>query len=187
MIEKMELDIGSLFYILITIIAVIAGIANKKKKKAVVGTGAVKTVEATDGKEGKSTKGGFFSKLEAQLERFATEAKQSIPGLQQEPLIKEEEVGVERDYFESKSDDYDKRQEPELLGNMAAAYEGLYSPDDLQNDPLMEAEGISATDAMEFTHLDEDQERSFEDQQIIEDFDIRTAIIYSTIINRIEI
>lgn len=183
MIEKMEIDIGSLIYILITIVAVIAGIAGKKKK-SVAGSG---TTGAAEGAEEKSTKGGFFGKLEAQLERFAEEAKQSVSNLQQNPVIEEDEVAVERDYFESMSDDYDNRKEPELLGEMAASYEGLYSPDDLQNDPLMEAEGISATDALELIHLDEDQTGEFEDQQIIEEFDFRTAIIYSAIINRIEI
>ena len=182
MIEKMDFDIGSLFYIVITIVIVIAGIVGKKKKPAA----GSRATGAKEGAKEKSTSGGFFGKLEAQLENFAAEAKQSMGNLQQEPVIEEDEVVVERDYFESMSDDYEKRKEPELKVDMAA-YEGLYSPDDIENDPLMEAEGISVTDALELIHLDEYHTGSFDDQQIIEDFDARTAIIYSAIINRREV
>ncbi len=40
---------------------------------------------------------------------------------------------------------------------------------------------------MELDHLDEYEIRDFDYEDIVEDFDLKTAVIYSTIINRIEI
>ena len=177
----MDLDIGSLIYILITVVAVIAGIARKRKKPA---TGGAPAEEG----ESSSPKGGFFGKLEQQLENFATEAKGSLEKMTGQSLSNEPEtVAVdERDYFEKKTDDYEAIDKNDLRNNFAE-YEGLYSPDDEQNFELLESEGIRVTDALEMIHLGEDQERRFDDVKVLEEFDARTAIIYSTIINRIEI
>jgi len=183
--EKMDLDIGSLFYILMAIVAVIGGIARKRKKT---------TTEAPVAEEGsESSKEGFFGKLEKQFEGFADEAKNSMQNLKNDFIpgsapVKEAEYAEvdERDYFEKMNDEYEAADKNDLKNNFAK-YEGLWSPDDEQNDELMESEGISVTDALELSHLDEDQEISFEDMKMLKEFDARTAIIYSTIINRIEI
>lgn len=179
--ERMEFDIGSLIYILITIVAVIGGIAKKKKKQA----GDAPIEEG--GSESKS-KGGFFGKLEQQLEKFAVDAKGSLEGLTGQSSTNEPEPVEldERDYFEKMSDDYEAIDKNDLRNNFAQ-YEGLYSPDDEQNFELLEAEGIIVTDGMELSQLDGDQEMSFNNDEVLEGFDARTAIIYSTIINRIEI
>lgn len=186
-IEKMDFDIGSLLYIIITIIAVIAGIAGKKKKKPAPGAAAEEAF-AEDEVQTESTKGGFFGKLEAQFESFAEEAKRKVNDLQENPVVVENNDIVENDYFDNLNAEHEKGIEAksEIVSNMAA-YEGIFSPDDEQNDPLMESEGISMTDTLEMIHLSEDQTRSFEDLQILEEFDARTAIIYSAIINRLEI
>ena len=178
--ERMDLDIGSLFYILITVFAVIAGIAKKKKKPA---TGEPVGEEGSD-----SPKPGFFGKLEQQLESFVADAKGSLGGLTGQSPAKEpeyEEVD-ERDYFEKLNDDYEAHDKGDYR-NKLSAYEGISSPDDNDTFELIDTDGIAAFDSMELVHLDMDAESSFEVVSELEDFDARTAIIYSSIINRIEI
>jgi uncharacterized protein (DUF433 family) len=181
----MDLDIGSLIYILITVVAIIGGIAGKKKKP---------TKGVTSEEEGSGTPiEGFFGKLGKQLESFSVEAKGSIEGLKNEFIpdtdatTETETVEVdERDYFEKMSDDYDAIDKNDLKNNFAE-YERHYSPEDKQDFELLETEGMSTSDALELFHLDEDSEEIPYDFKDLENFDLRTAIIYSSIINRIEI
>ena len=181
----MEFDIGSLIYILVTIVAIIGGIAGKKKKPA-------KRVTSDEEGSGSPTV-GFFGKLEKQITDFATEAKGSMENIKNEFIpdavatSESEDVELdERDYFEKLGDDYEAIDKSALKNNFAE-YEGLYSPDDEQNFELLESEGISTMDALELTGLDEGQESGIVDFEMLDDFDLRTAIIYSSIINRIEI
>lgn len=194
--EKMDFDIGTLIYILVTIVAVIAGVAGRKKKK-VPAAQPIETGHEQDhdhpADKKKATKGNFFTKLEEQLESFAVEAKQAVADIREEPVVQEDELFAEEDeilYREDVQETDSQKNErvyESILRSESTAYEGIYIPDEYENDPLMEATGINVTDAIELIHLEEDHERSFDDLKDIQEFDARTAIIYSSIINRIEI
>ncbi len=180
----MDIDIGSLIYILITVIAIIGGVAGKKKKPK--------------GARDKNVKPGFLGKLEAQLENFTQEAKDSFGNMKQEPEPgdmeyeeamehkEKEEYVEEKDYFEKLGEEYETDNLNEARGNFAA-YEGLISPDEEQNEVLIESEGISTTGDVAVSNISEDDPWDFDQQDEMEDFDLQTAVIYSTIINRIEI
>ncbi len=176
----MDFDIGSLIYILVTIVAIVAGVAGKKKKKRSL------TNSPSGEEKASSPAGGFFSKLEKQLENFTAETSNSFENLKQEPLVSEEEVVVEKDYFESRFEQVEQETHDDLSSKMAT-YEGIFNPNDEKNSELLASEGISVTDPLELVDLEQDVYNDFDQAKITEAFDLRAAVIYSTIINRIEI
>ena len=169
MLEKMDFDIGTLFYIVVTIIAVLAGVFGKKKKAP----GGSATGQGTANRK------GFFSSLEEQFNSIVEENKPE-----------------EREYAEDYQVETIKHDEPQPVESEQEQgfssesvfnhFEGVYDPNAEDNKLLMDKEGIASTQAP-LEVLDLDGEQGYSDYfEIVEAFDLESAVIYSAIINRKE-
>jgi len=173
----MEFDIGTLIYIIITIVAIVAGVAGKKKKPGAGQPGA----------EDQKATGGFFGKLEEQFSGFIDEARSEFvtEDEQAEPASggQAEDIPVQAyDDPVAVDEDYEKRGD----SNYYAQYEGVYDPDAQTNLDLMEAEAVRTTDPDAIEVIDVEELPQADYFEIVKDFDLGTAVIYSTIINRKE-
>ena len=176
----MEFDIGTLFYILITIVAIVAGVLGQKKKPA---------DGQTDADE-KSGPFGFFSKLEEQLEGVLEEKKDQTEEPSAESVPSEQSDG-NRIYQQADSYDWmsDSESESEEEGYSDSSYnqfKGVYDPGVQENlDSIIEeAEKSTADEEIEVVEV---EDISYPDYfKVVEDFDLGTAVIYSAIINRKE-
>jgi hypothetical protein len=173
----MEFDIGTLIYIIITIIAIVAGVAGKKKTPA-GNTGA---------SEGGSK--SFFEKLEEKIGGFVDEAKETTGSVTEEiraPFTEEEPV-MER---EVASDDNREQDKNYWRNNSESAYDeyaGEYDPDQQENLEQIASEAIRSTnesDMLQVIDMDESYHPDY--YEIVREFDLGTAVIYSSIINRKE-
>ncbi len=158
----MDFDIGNILYIVITIVAVVVGLLGKKKKPAGGGSGTTE----------KQTRPGFLENLERVLQMGQEET--GIKHLQdfEEDIPFEEDVPLE--------------VAPELLNapNILDEYERIMnSPTDGAFE-LISSEGHSMTENVE--EFDMDNESGPDYFEIVKDFDAATAIVYSTIINRLD-
>jgi len=72
----MEFDIGTLFYILITIIAIVASVVGKKKKPA----------DGQHSSEEESGPFGFFSKLEEQIGGLVDDTREGVQQVAEEVI-----------------------------------------------------------------------------------------------------
>lgn len=171
----MDFDIGTLIYIIVTIVAVIAGAAGKKKKP--VATGA-----PTESSEAESQNPGFFKKLEDQLGNIVDEAKSSVQEITDE-FKPSSEQPVDPFFATPVQEEVEERHHESLFDQ----YEGLFDPDAQENQELMESEAVRSTDAGEILHAVEVDEYEHPDYfEIVKDFDLGTAVVYSTIISRPE-
>ena len=162
----MEFDIGSILYIVITLVAVLIGVLGKKKKPGAPGTGEV---------SGKA-RPGFMENLERLL--TMGQENPAIVDLQEfeEDLPTEEERIPE---LESKS-----RWQPMKAPSILNEYERIMQGNQQEASDIYFKEGGSMTESLELIDLDEDSGTSFPD--IVSDFDARKAIVYSAIINRLD-
>lgn len=154
----MEFDIGNILYVVITLVAIIASLLGKKKKPA-----------------GQSKKPGFFENLEQVLKMG-----QEDPALSD---LHDHEADLEAEDAEYEY----LREEDQLMTeqmvteeappSMYADYEGLMAA---AQAPL---DGKASSDQMELIDLDEEDNPDYFD--IVKDFDARTAVVYSAIINRV--
>ncbi len=173
----MEIDFGTILYILITIIVVIAGIAGKKKKPA--------TGEPSGEGGGKS----FFDKLEEQLGGFVDDAREQAQSVKEEfsPGDESAEVSMEQEattaYQAIAREDFPDHDNP----GMYEQYEGVFDPDSEEGLDLLPDEAVRSTeesDSMELVDLEEEDHPDY--FEIVSEFDLGTAVIYSAIINRKE-
>ena len=164
----MEIDIGTLIYILIMIVAIVFGAFNKKKKPA---TGEPVNEEKSSG--------SFFDKLEQQLTGFVDETRASVqsvaedipPGVEQEILSAGE--GEEAD--------------EEITDSLYSGYSGIFDAESVLRSNASNDEGERAIDQSMILELIETDEIQYPDYyDIVEEFDLGTAVIYSAIINRKE-
>ena len=166
----MEFDIGTLLYIVVTIVAIIAGVSGKKKKPAAPQEGS-----------GESSGEGFFDRLEQQLSGFTGEEEEA-------GLAERVEAESEREIWHEE-DEVSFREtveaERESSREKPGRFEGVYNPEMQENLDLIRAEAERSTEAIEVLDLDDtgDHPDYFE---IVKDFDLGTAVIYSAIINRRE-
>ncbi|MDF1570329.1 MAG: hypothetical protein P1P82_01780 [Bacteroidales bacterium] len=174
----MEFDIGTLIYIVITIIAIVAGVAGKKKTPA----------GSSDGSGDGSSK-SFFDKLEEQLTGFADEAKETAGSFAEEikaPFTGDQYV-VER---EVAADDRREQDKTYWQNNIESAYDeyaGIYDPDQQDELEQISEEAIRSTDESDMLQVEELDESEHPDYfEIVNEFDLGTAVVYSTIINRKE-
>jgi hypothetical protein len=174
----MEFDIGTLIYIIITIVAIVAGVAGKKKNPA-PGTGS----------SGEGGSKSFFDKLEEQLSGFADEAKGaagSIPEEVRAPFAEDQPVmsqRIERDDDRIQAQHYLEEDEESAFNE----YEGIYDPEQQENLEQMSAEALRTTDESDMLQVVEMDEPDHPDYyEIVSEFDLGTAVIYSSIINRKE-
>ena len=160
--EKMDFDIGNIFYIVITLVAVIVGLLGKKKKPAGGGSGT----------PGSQARPGFLENLERVLQMGQEET--AIKHLQDfgEDIPFEEEVPPE--------------VATELLDapNIIDEYERIMNRSTDGAFDLVSGEGERMTESMEVFDLDYESGTDY--FEIVEEFDAGTAIVYSTIINRLE-
>jgi len=176
---KMDFDIGTLIYIIITIVAVVAGALGNKKKP----------VPGKQGSSGSSSSGGFFNKLEQQFSEFTSEVKDSVQSTRDEFTMNEAPaetyMAEEQPEYNEVVEEYTEQEESEQ--GEYADFEGIYTPGKEENIDLIQQEAIRATDESEMLEVIEMDEASHPDYfEIVSDFDLGTAVIYSSIINRIE-
>jgi len=164
-ILSMEFDFGNLIYIIATIVAIAVGLLGKKKKPA--GTGAPVGSEP-------EKKPGIFDALGKEMESF----------LESKHIYEDVELGPEIDSeleFEVEDEDLSPVEEV----SFQTEYEGMLNKDMQASYDKIMSEGLSMTTPMEIIDLDEEEEDpDFFD--VDREFDLRSAIIYSTIINRVE-
>jgi hypothetical protein len=172
----MEFDIGTLIYILITIVAVIAGVVGNKKKPA--------GSQPSPGKETGAT--GFFEKLEEQLSGFIDETKgQSMADESVSSFAyDQEEYQTETGFYKEEVDLNTEEFTPSV--SQFADFEGVYDPEVNDNLDLIisEVERTTDDDAIKIIELDENYHADY--NKLVKDFDLGTAVIYSAIINRKE-
>lgn len=160
----MEFDVGNLFYIIITLIVVIVGILGKKKKPAPGSTGS----------SGSKPQPGFLENLERVLSMG-----QEQPGIVDlKPY--EDDLPVEEVFQEPK--EVQRIEEMPTPGIMEA-YERILNRDSVQD--LFATEGEQASEPIEVMDLDA-VPGGTDYLEIIREFDVGTAVVYSAIINRLD-
>ena len=162
----MDFDIGNIFYIVITLVAVIIGVLGKKKKPAEGGSGA------TEG----SARPGFLENLERVLQMGQEPAE--ITELQEfEADLPVEETVV----AEAVADPFlDVRNKPSIMDE----YDRIMNRgNDGELDIMMDGDEFGS-DAVGVVELDEIPGTNY--FEIVKDFDAGTAVVYSTIINRLD-
>ena len=162
----MDFDFGNILYIVITLVAVIVGILGKKKKPASQGTG---------GEEG-DAQPGFMEKLE----RILT-MEQENPQVSDLQSF-EEDLPVEEEYVTEQGVAF--QREPMKAPSIMDDYDRIMKGSGQGDSDLYRTDGEKLTESLELIDLDRYPGTSLPD--LTKDFDARTAIIYSTIINRLD-
>ena len=159
----MDFEIGNILYIVITLVAVIVGVLGKKKKPADGGSSAPES----------GARPGFMENLERVLQMGQEPVE--ITELQdfEEDLAVEEVVPVPA---AEKSFD-DVRNRPSIMDE----YERIMNR---SKDGEFEIEDGELSEALEVIDLDDMQGTNY--FEIVREFDAGTAVVYSTIINRLD-
>ena len=160
----MDFEIGNLLYIVITLVAVIVGVLGKKKKPADGGSGAPGESAARP---------GFLENLERVLQMGQEQPE--IKDLQEfeVDLPDEEVLRVEESHA-------DLRNRPSIMDE----YDRIMNRSKEGELGYMMAEDGLTDEALEVIDLDGEQGNNY--FEIIRDFDAGTAVVYSTIINRLD-
>jgi len=160
----MDFEIGNILYIVITLVAVIVGVLGKKKKPADGGSGAPGESAARP---------GFLENLERVLQMGQEQPE--IKDLQEfeTDLPDEEVLTVEESHA-------DLRNRPGIMEE----YDRIMNRSNEGELGSMMAEGGLTDEALEVFDLDGTQGNNY--FEIVRDFDAGTAIVYSTIINRLD-
>jgi hypothetical protein len=163
----MDFDIGNILYIVITLVAVIIGLLGKKKKPA----------EGSSGAPQREDRPGFMESLERVL--TMGQEQHEVQNLQdfEEDIPVEEELVEERVAVAAEGD---MRNRPSIMEE----YDRIMnrSTDGEMDLILLEEEG--ANGHLEVLELDEIPGNDY--FEIVQNFDAGTAIVYSTIINRLD-
>jgi hypothetical protein len=161
----MDVDISNILYIIITLVVVIVSVLGKKKKP---GTGG------SDG-SGNASRPGFMENLERILQMGQEEPLISNP----EPY--EADLSVEEPEVEEVvQKPAAKMRKPGILDEYNRI---MNRTTDGQTD-LVKSEGQRATEQLEIINLDDETGTDF--FELVKNFDARTAIVYSTIINPLD-
>lgn len=159
----MDFEIGNILYIVITLVAVIVGVLGKKKKPANGGSSAPQS----------EARPGFMENLERVLQMGQEPAE--ITELQnfEEDVPVEELVPV---HTAEKSFN-DLRNRPSIMDE----YDRIMNR---SKDGEFVMEDGELSEAVELIDLDEMQGTDY--FEIVREFDAGTAVVYSTIINRLD-
>lgn len=162
----MEFDIGTILYIIITLVAVLIGVLGKKKKPGDGGSGA----------PAGETRPSFMENLE----RVLTQG-------QEQPQIAdlrnyEEDLPAEEYLAEEPLEEVQPLTNPEMT--LMQEYERLMKEGGRSAPDLMMAEGGVVSETLEVIDLDDETGTDY--FEIVRDFDAGTAVVYSAIINRID-
>lgn len=159
-----DIDIGNILYIVITIVVVIVSLLGKKKKPS---PGGAKSV-------GNSAGSGFMENL------------QRVLNMNEEPVFVEEEP-YEEELMVEPSPPAEVATSNSTMRHRASLIEEysriMHRDKDGEMD-LTELEGERVTDSLETVDLDNVSGADY--FEIIEDFDAGKAVVYSTIINRLD-
>ncbi len=167
----MKFDVGTILYIIITIIVVIAGAVGRKKKPAVNNPN-------TQRKTGLE---GFLSSFGEQFENFA-EPEKSAEAYQEEEILVEDDVEPE-----VSTETSNMEMEDDVEESIFGEYEGVYDPDAIHNHEIVIGEGERSTGddkPMQIVELEEESKADF--HELFTNFDLRKAVIYSIIIDKVE-
>jgi len=162
----MDFDIGNIFYIVITIVAVLVGILGRKKKPAPGGAG----------ESGGEKRPSFMENLERVLTMGQEESVVADLKPYEEDLPAEE---VERAKTEEAYGDM-----PHSQGIMEQ-YESIMNLSTDRDPDLIMTGGESMLEPLEVLDLDDVSGTDY--FEIVKDFDAGTAVVYSAIINRLDI
>jgi hypothetical protein len=162
----MEFDIGNILYIVITLVAVIVGLLGKKKKPASQG-------EAGEGSEARPS---FMENLERAL-RMGQE-NPDVADLQEF----EDDLPVE--VIVDSEAESDERFQPMKAPSIMDDYERIMqsSQEDSQ-DIFFTGEG-DMDQVLDVIELGEEGSTGFLD--MVQEFDAKTAVVYSAILNRLD-
>ena len=161
----MDFDFGNLIYIIATLVAILVGVLGKKKKPA---------QGASPGDSGQTGKGNIFDLLGKEFEGYMESNRDT-----QAP---EYEDSQEYGYSDGMEESVPVA---EAVPEVYRSYnEGNYNPEAQVNRELIQSEGGSSTDAIQVIDLDEDEGQDYFD--VVKDFNLESAIIYSAVINRNE-
>jgi len=154
----MDFDVGNILYIVITLVAVIVGVLGKKKKPAEGGSNAPES----------AARPSFMENLERMLQMGQEQT--GVTELQdfEEDLPAEEVLTVP--VVEQSTDDL--RSRPSIMDEYDRIMQRTNDGDAISSDALelIDLEELEGTDYFE----------------IVKDFDAGTAVVYSTIINRLD-
>jgi hypothetical protein len=172
----MEFDIGTIIYIIITIVAIAAGTLGKKRKPG----------QSKPAGDPEKSSGSFLENLGKQFEGLIDEAKESVKlGTTGEAEAEFEEVIEDKKIeYQTITDQYNESQAEE--DSLYSDFEGEYDPDQIENEELITSEAISATEKQILEIIEIDETKYADYYEIVQDFDLGTAVIYSSIINRKE-
>ncbi len=174
----MDFDIGTLFYILITIVAIVASVFGQKKKQA----------EGQQSSDEEDAPFGFFSKLEEQIGGMVDDTKEGVKKVAEEITPAEQRpdnrIQQDKDSYDWASTSFDG--DAATSGDYYNEFEGYYDSKKQESlDAIIEEVERSTSD--EAIKVIEVEDISHPDYfKIVESFDLGTAVIYSTIINRKE-
>lgn len=163
----MDFDIGNILYIVITLVAVIIGLLGKKKKPAEGGSGTPQ----------REARPGFMESLERVL--TMGQEQHEVQNLQDF----EEDIPVEEELVEERVAEAaggDMRNRPRIMEE----YDRIMNRSTDGEMDLILLEEDSAIGPLEVLELEELPGNDY--FEIVQDFDAGTAIVYSTIINRLD-
>jgi hypothetical protein len=164
----MDIDIGNILYIVITIVVVIVSLMGKKKKPATGGAAS----------PGKSAQPGFMENLERVLNMnegplMAVEEPFEEQAFEEEPLEQPPAAEVTKSYDGLR-----------MKGSLIEQYYQIMNRNSDGEMDLTGEEGERVTGSMEIIDLDEVPGADY--FEIVEEFDAGKAVVYSTIINRLD-
>lgn len=162
----MDFDIGNILYIVITIVAVTVGLLGKKKKPADGGSDTPAS----------NARPGFLENLERVLTmgqepqevQYINESEEDLPAEEIVEVLAEEEALA------------DIRNRPSIMEE----YERIMNSSTDGESDLTMSGGESKTGVLEVVDLDELTGTDY--FEIVKDFDAGTAIVYASIINRLD-
>ena len=164
----MDFDIGNILYIVITLVALALGLFGKKKKRP--GTGS-------PGEPGSSSQPGFLENLERALSDLGREETAVVELKEDEPDLVAEEAAYEpfREYLAEKEQEAYERYGP--------SREYMVPETEQYMEPVF-AEGETENGELQVVDLDKQEGVNYFD--VVRNFDLGTAVVYSTIINRLD-
>jgi hypothetical protein len=162
----MDFEVGNILYIVITLVAVIIGLLGKKKKPADGGSGTPESV----------SRPGFMENLERVLQMGQEEPE--IKDLQDFEADLPVEQVIPAEVVEESL--LDLRNRPSIMEE----YDRIMNRNKDGELDFTMTEGGLTDGAMQVVDLDETKGSNY--FEIVRDFDAGTAIVYSTIINRLD-
>ena len=164
----MDFDIGNILYIIITLVALSLGLFGKKKKRP--------AGENPDS-SGNASEPGFLENLEKALSGLGREETEVVTMEEDEPDMEVEEADYEpfKEYLATKEKEANAR---------SASYEDLTHQEPELTRAMDPEQEDSDGEPLNVVQLDPEVGVDYFD--VVRDFDLGTAVVYSAIINRLD-